>query len=121
MGKNKRKNFTPSALREIEDELRIVKSLNYRDIVWKAGDLVSVIEDDVEYYAQESLILFALFVVRTLSIYAKIRGVVLQRLQLPGAIIRWLIPNPENDHCNGYKILLEIVIFKSKTSMLPSI
>ena len=58
MGKNKRKNFTPSALREIDDELRIVKSLNYRDIVWKAGDLVSVIEDDVEYYAQERLISF---------------------------------------------------------------
>ena len=64
MGKNKRKNFTPSALREIEDELRIVKSLNYRDIVWKAGDLVSVIEDDIEYYAQESLI-FSMFIVNS--------------------------------------------------------
>ena len=52
MGKNKRKNFTPSALHELDEELRIVQTLNYRDVVWKTGDLVSVIEDDQEYHAQ---------------------------------------------------------------------
>ena len=52
MGKNKRKNFTPSALHELDEELRIVQQLNYRDVVWKTGDLVSLIEDDQEYHAQ---------------------------------------------------------------------
>ena len=52
MGKNKRKNFVPSALQEIEEELRIVQSVSYRDVIWKTGDLVSVIEDDMEYHAQ---------------------------------------------------------------------
>ena len=52
MGKRKRKNYTPTALKELEPEMKIVAQLSFRDILWKTGDLVSIIEDDEEYYAQ---------------------------------------------------------------------
>lgn len=77
MGKSKRKNYHPSSLQELEPDLRIISSITFRDILWKEGDLVSVLEDDEEYYAQ-------------------IRGIVQSRLTLPGCIVRWLYPNPDN-------------------------
>ena len=52
MGKQKRKNYTPTALKELEPAMKIVPQLSFRDILWKTGDLVSIIEDDEEYYAQ---------------------------------------------------------------------
>lgn len=52
MGKSKRKNYHPSSLQELEPDLRIISSITFRDILWKEGDLVSVLEDDEEYYAQ---------------------------------------------------------------------
>ena len=52
MGKSKRKNYQPSSLRELEPDMQIIPSTTFRDILWKEGDLVSVVEDDEEYYAQ---------------------------------------------------------------------
>lgn len=46
------------------------------------GDLVSVIEDDVKYFAQ-------------------IRAIVISRLSLPGCLIRWLLPNEEGKWSAG--------------------
>merc|ERR1712168_93000 len=77
MGKSKRKNYHPSSLQELEPDLRIISSITFRDILWREGDLVSVLEDDEEYYAQ-------------------IRGIVQSRLTLPGCVVRWLYPNPDN-------------------------
>ena len=57
MGKSKRKNYHPSSLQELEPDLRIISSITFRDILWKEGDLVSVLEDDEEYYAQVVYIL----------------------------------------------------------------
>ena len=61
MGKSKRKNYHPSSLQELEPDLRIISSITFRDILWKEGDLVSVIEDDEEYYAQVRLYVWSPF------------------------------------------------------------
>ena len=52
MGKQKRKNYAPTALKELDPALRIISHITFRDILWKTGDLVSIIEDNEEYYAQ---------------------------------------------------------------------
>jgi len=56
--------------------MRLVSQVYHRDILWKRGDLVSVVEDNEEYVAQ-------------------IRAVVLARLAMPGVIVRWLLPGPD--------------------------
>ena len=56
--------------------MRLVSQVYHRDILWKRGDLVMVVEDNEEYVAQ-------------------IRAVVLSRLSMPGVIIRWLLPGPK--------------------------
>lgn len=56
--------------------MRLISQVYHRDILWKRGDLVSVVEDNEEYVAQ-------------------IRAVVLARLAMPGVIVRWLLPGPD--------------------------
>ena len=42
----------PSRLRDSSPGIRLVSHVSHRDILWKTGDLVSVIEEEVRYFAQ---------------------------------------------------------------------
>ncbi|CAG5090955.1 Oidioi.mRNA.OKI2018_I69.PAR.g12786.t1.cds [Oikopleura dioica] len=76
MPRAKTRKSSPQRLRSPSPGLRLVSQVYHRDILWKRGDLVMVVEDNEEYVAQ-------------------IRAVVLSRLSMPGVIIRWLLPGPK--------------------------
>ena len=76
MPRAKTRKSSPQRLRSPSPGMRLVSQVYHRDILWKRGDLVSVVEDNEEYVAQ-------------------IRAVVLARLAMPGVIVRWLLPGPE--------------------------
>jgi len=72
----------PSRLRAPSPGIRLVSNVSHRDILWKTGDLVSVIEEEVKYFAQ-------------------IRAIVLSRLSLPGCLVRWLLPGDDDKWLPG--------------------
>ena len=76
MPRAKTRKSSPQRLRESSPGMRLISQVYHRNILWKRGDLVSVVEDNEEYVAQ-------------------IRAVVLARLAMPGVIVRWLLPGPD--------------------------
>ena len=52
MGRTKKRKSSPLRIRDPSPGLRLLSQISHRDILWKIGDIVSVIEDDEKYFAQ---------------------------------------------------------------------
>ena len=52
MPREKRKKTEPVRLRSQSPGLRLINQINYDNKLWKAGNLVAVIEDEEKYFAQ---------------------------------------------------------------------
>ena len=54
MPRTKKRKSSPLRIRDPSPGLRLLSQVNHRDILWKIGDIVSVIEEDEKYFAQVS-------------------------------------------------------------------